>query len=235
LCDQGQESELPKLITDEVVLEAVKSRSSVQVLTLLKDTLGTERFCDMLSEAHVMTAAVAADINCVNFLHPLIASLQPKQYYEDIVAFSGAVLGSRPADVRRLLERKVFPNARNRSGEPLLSSVIRHGQLITFHLMLEYPEVDLNSTDVDGRTPLFIAAAAGKTICVKFLLSRGVDRSIKNKGGKTAEDIAVEAGNYMIAKMIRDFGTMQQEEIANKDEPPTAVMERFSLMKSMTL
>ena len=101
--------------------------------------------------------------------------------------------------------------------------------------MLEYPEVDLNSTNVDGRTPLFTAAAKGRTTFVKPLLSRGVDRSIKDKSGKTAEDIAVEAGNYMIARLIRDFGTMQQEEIENKDEPPTAGMERFSLMKSTTL
>jgi ankyrin repeat protein len=235
LREQGQESELPKLITDEVVLEAVKSRSSVRVLTFLKDTLGTERFCGILSEAHVMTAAGAGNIDCVNFLYPLIASLQPKQYYEDIVAFSDAVSKCRPADLRKLLARKVFPNARNRSGEPPLSFVIRCGDLITFHLMLEYPEVNLNSTNVDGRTPLFIAAARGKTIFVKPLLSRGVDRSIKDKDGKTAEDIAVEAGNYMIASLIRDFGTMQQEEIASKDEPPTARMERFSLVNSMTL
>jgi hypothetical protein len=231
LREQGQDSELPKLITDEVVLEAVKSGNSVRVLKFLKDTLGTERFCGVLSEAHVMTAAGAANIECVNFLYPLITSLQPKQYYEDIVAF----MRSSPADLRKLLDRKVFPNARNRWGEPLLSSVIRYGILFKFHLMLEYPEVDLNSTNVDGRTPLFIAAAGRSTIFVKTLLSRGVDRSIKDKDGKTAEDIAVEAGNYMIAKLIRNFGTMQQEEIANKDEPPTAGVERFSLMKSMTL
>lgn len=101
--------------------------------------------------------------------------------------------------------------------------------------MLECPEADLNSTHVDGRTPLFIAAAEEKTILVKPLLSRGVDRSIKDKGGKNAEDIAVEAGNYMIARLIRNFGTMQQEEIANKVDPPTAGIERFSLIKSMTL
>jgi len=144
-------------------------------------------------------------------------------------------LRSSPADLRKLLDRKVFPNAGNQWGEPYLSTFIRHGNLIKFHLMLEYPEVDLNSTNVDGRTPLFIAAAEGNTIFVKPLLSHGADRSIKDKDGKTAEDIAVEAGNYMIAKLIRNFGTMQQEEIANKDEPPTAGMERFSLIKSMTL
>jgi ankyrin repeat protein len=235
LREQGQENEFPKLITDEVVLEAVKSRRSVRVLTLLKDALGTERFCGILSEAHVMTAAGAADIDGVNFLYPLIASLQPKQYYEDIVAFSAAASMSSSVDLRKLLERKVFPNARDQWGETPFSSVIGSGNLITFHLMLEYPEVDLNSTNVDGRTPLFTAAAVGRTPFVKPLLSHGADRSIKDKDGKTAEDIAVEAGNYMIARLIRNFGTMQQEEIANKDEPPTAEMERFSLMKSQTL
>jgi ankyrin repeat protein len=235
LCEQGQERELPKLITDKVVLEAIKSISSVRVLTLLKDALGTEGFCGILSEAHVMTAAGAGYIDCVKFLYPLIASLQPKQYYEDIVAFSHAAWRSSPADLRKLLERKVFPNARNQRGDPILSSVIRDRNLITFHLLLEYPEVDLNSTNIDGQTPLFVAAAGGKTIFVKPLLSHGADKSIKDKDGKTAEDIAVEAGNYMIARLIRNFGTMQQEEIANKDEPLTAEMERFSLMKSQTL
>src|SRR6202034_207766 len=43
LRQQGQEGGLLELVTEEVVLEAVKSDSAVQVLTLLKDALGVER------------------------------------------------------------------------------------------------------------------------------------------------------------------------------------------------
>ena len=178
-----------------------------------------------------MTAAGAGEIGAVNFLYPLIDSSQPKEYYEDIAAFSNAVSAERPTELRKLLARKVFPDARNIDGEPLLSSVIRQGNLITFHLLLEYPEIDLNLTNVDGRTPLFTAAAVGRTTYVKPLLNRGADRSIKDNNGRTAEDTAVEGGNYVIARLIRNFGTVQHEKHANKDEPPTADMERFSLMK----
>jgi ankyrin repeat protein len=102
--------------------------------------------------------------------------------------------------------------------------------------MLKYPEVDPNSTDDHGRTPLSYAASEGYTLIVKALLNAGGDRSIKDNDGKTAEERAVEAGNYMIARLIRDFGTVVQPgEIATEHEPPAAGMERLSLRKSVTL
>jgi len=57
--------------------------------------------------------------------------------------------------------------------------------------------------------------------------------AVDSSHGKAKQDM--EAGNYMIARLIRNFGTKQQEEIAKEDEPPTTGMERFSLTKSMTL
>jgi len=236
LRQQGQESGLPELVTEEVVLEAVKSDSAMPILTLLKDALGDERFCGFLSESHLMSAAGAMDDDCINFLYPLVSSVQPKQYYEDISALNSAAWNIRPAHLRKLLERKVFPNAKFSSGGSLLGIATNLGDLVTVHLMLKYPEVDPNSTDDDGHTPLSIAASSGLTLFVKALLNRGVDRSIKDKDDKTAEDRAMEAGNYMIARLIRDFGTVvQPEEIAKEDEPPVAGMERLSLRKSMTL
>jgi Ankyrin repeats (3 copies) len=208
LRQQGQESGLLELVTEEVVLEAVKSDSAVQILTLLKDALGGERFCGFLSESHLMIAAGAMNDDCINFLYPLVSSVQPKQYYEDISALNSAVWQVRPAHLRKLLERKVFPNAKFAQGwSPLYAATI-YGELVTVHLMLKYPEVDPNSIDVDGCTPLSIAASRGLTLFVKALLNRGVDRSIKDKEDKTAEDRAMEAGNYTIARLIRDFGTV---------------------------
>jgi hypothetical protein len=227
---------LPELVTEEVVLEAVKSRSAVRILTLLKDALGGERFCGVLSESHLMIAAGAMNDDCINFLYPLVSSVQPKQYYEDISALNSAAWQVRPAHLRKLLERKVFPNAKFAWGSSPLYAATYYEELVTVHLMLKYPEVDPNSADVDGRTPLSIAASSGLTLFVKALLNRGVDRSIKDKDDKTAEDRAMEAENYMIARLIRDFGTVSQpEEIAKEDEPPAAGTERLSLRKSITL
>jgi hypothetical protein len=233
---QGQENRFRELVTKEVVLEAVKSPSAVRILTLFKDALGVERFCGLLSESHLMIAAGARKNDCLNFLYPLVSSLQPKRYYEDISELNSAVLGVRVADLRELLERKVFPNAKFGWGYSPLNLATCHGQLATVHLMLKYPEVDPNLTDVDGRTPLSNAASRGRSLLVKALLNRGVDRSIKDKHGKTAEDIAVEVGNYMIARLIRDFeAVVQPEEIAKENQSLTAEMERISLRKSITL
>jgi hypothetical protein len=231
-----KESRLLELITGKVVLEAVKSRSAVQILTFLKDALGDERFCGLLSESHLMIAAGAMNYDCIDFLYPLVPSAQPKQYYEDISAFNSAAWQVRPVHLRKLLERKVFPNAKFARGRSPLHTAIYYDESVTVYLMLKHPEVDPNSTDSHGRTPLSIAASRGGTHYVKALLNRGVDRSIKDKDGKTAEDRAMEAGNYMVARLIRDFGTIvKAEEITKEDESPTAEMERFSLRKSMTL
>lgn len=49
---------------------------------------------------------------------------------------------------------------------------------------------DINAVDIDKQTPLHFAAIKGDDWIVKILLKNGADRSLLNKNGETALDVA---------------------------------------------
>ena len=63
---------------------------------------------------------------------------------------------------------------------------------------------DFNTAGVTGsrRSPVAAAAIRGNVEVVEFLVSRGVDLSARDKAGKTAQDLAEEAGYNDIAKIL---------------------------------
>jgi ankyrin repeat protein len=58
----------------------------------------------------------------------------------------------------------------------------------------------LDLTDDRGRTALMIAAERNHPMVVAFLLQKGADRSLKDKTGKTASDLAV---NEEVRKLLQ--------------------------------
>jgi ankyrin repeat protein len=48
----------------------------------------------------------------------------------------------------------------------------------------------IDARDDRGRTPLMIAAGLGHDEVVDLLLGRGADRTLRDKGGQTAADLA---------------------------------------------
>ena len=63
---------------------------------------------------------------------------------------------------------------------------------------------DTNFKDVDGRTPLHLAAFHHNVECVELLLQYGAIPKLTNKNGKTAAHKAMEVGNEVILTMLMD-------------------------------
>jgi ankyrin repeat protein len=61
----------------------------------------------------------------------------------------------------------------------------------------------IETTDVEGNTPLMLAAREGRADTVKLLLSRGARAGARNNDGQSAQDMAVAAGYPKVAAMIK--------------------------------
>lgn len=77
--------------------------------------------------------------------------------------------------VRLLLRRGCDPTARNIQGRTALHVAAEHGSIETIKLLLNLPQVDLETYDTSGLSALHLAAAAGHEAVVALLLDRGAD------------------------------------------------------------
>ncbi len=84
---------------------------------------------------------------------------------------------------------------------PLIHKASQEGicEIIEMHLNLKVP-VDL--PDAEGYTPLHKAAMANQEAACRLLLSRGANRSVRTKAGKTAQMIAQEQGFKRLAALL---------------------------------
>jgi ankyrin repeat protein len=62
---------------------------------------------------------------------------------------------------------------------------------------------DISATQLQGYTPLHYAAANGLEPIARQLLERGADRSVRDKTGKTASDLAREKGHLPLADLLQ--------------------------------
>jgi ankyrin repeat protein len=60
----------------------------------------------------------------------------------------------------------------------------------------------IDETDKDGFTPLMHAAAHSNENCISALLGRGANRSARDNQGRTAADIAQEAGHLQTVTLL---------------------------------
>ncbi|PIN01396.1 hypothetical protein CDL12_26095 [Handroanthus impetiginosus] len=86
----------------------------------------------------------------------------------------------------------------NSSGNPLEGCSLLHlachsGSLVMLELLLQLG-ADINKCDLNGRTPLQHCILEGNNEMAKFLLKRGAWASIKDSGGFTALERAMEMG-----------------------------------------
>ena len=84
---------------------------------------------------------------------------------------------------------------------PLFRLAVTRGEesAILLHLRRGAP---INGRDVRGRTPLMIAAILGKSDVCKILLSEGADTELTDSEGKTASDLARNAGFSSTANLV---------------------------------
>jgi ankyrin repeat protein len=78
---------------------------------------------------------------------------------------------------------------------------------------------DVNAQDPDGCTPLHLAAGWGSKEVCEYLLSRGADKSIVDKKGRTAEAIAELNERPAIAHFLRRWLQVVCSRLRGVDAP----------------
>lgn len=84
-----------------------------------------------------------------------------------------------------------------------LHEAVAAGQVKAAEMLLTIPMVERNARDSRRRTPIHLAAVRGDADMVRLLLHHGLARDATDKDGKTASELATEAGFIEIAGMLK--------------------------------
>ena len=76
--------------------------------------------------------------------------------------------------------------------------------------------IDLNYTDMHGRTPLMEASYNGHPEVIRVLLAAGADKDLRKNDGKTALDIAIEKKKDACAALLRPICKEEKREEKRK-------------------
>jgi len=118
-----------------------------------------------------------------------------------------AVEGHQEA-VSILLKAGANANAKNNLGRTALMFASTHGYVEIAQVLLEHgAQPNVVPNDNTGWTALIVSARTGRIATVRLLLRHGADRTIKDKGGKTALDWAEAQGHADVARILTEVTT----------------------------
>lgn len=81
-------------------------------------------------------------------------------------------------------------------------------------------KVDVRTCEnIDGYTPLMMAASAGKVDSVRFLLEHGCTHDIADGGGRTLVELAIRWGDPAVMQTLQEFGAQFDSIDSNSDAP----------------
>jgi len=221
LLDRNLENLRQELISEEFILAAVANRLGV-ALSLLKqiDVMGAAGGCVpgiIITENILLGAAAAGNTLTLTYLLHRQQGLKDNAYYFRISRLTNAVSDNNPAIIRLLLQEGVLPDFEDAEGFTPLAVASFEGYYSSARALLENSQdINVNNTssvmDRDwkwgvcrGRTPLCWAVLTGRIELVELLLEHGADPIIRDSNGMNAEDLAVEAGNDLIAEVLRNW------------------------------
>ena len=148
--------------------------------------------------------ALAGKFNVVQALAVAEADLDlPGTARSRLLPLEGAILSKNTEIAVFLIKNVANINLKDTDGDTFAFLAAFLGDLEVV-VALSEAGADFDTAGVTGsrRSPVAAAAIRGNVEVVEFLVSRGVDLSARDADGKTAQDLAEEAGYTDIAKIL---------------------------------
>ena len=154
------------------------------------------------AENPLMKAARYSYIELAEFLIENGADLEARDFRGNTPLMFAAWEGQLEM-VRFLLQKGADVNAKNKLNWNALMQACLQGHYEIAKILIENGS-EINVIEKEkGVTPLILAAYSGATGIIQLLLDAGADKTIKNKEGKTAYDIAIDQYNLDIADLLK--------------------------------
>jgi len=133
--------------------------------------------------------------------------------YED---FFSAIKRDHPGPLRSLIERGFDPNTMSPQGQHGLYLAVQDQSLKAAEVLLEAPTLKPDVRNLDGETPLMMAALKGNLDIVRALIARGAD---VNMPGWTPLHYAATGGQPAIISVLLEAHAYIDAESPNKSTP----------------
>lgn len=113
-----------------------------------------------------------------------------------------AAYHGRGSSVDALLAAGADPNIGDRRGNTALMGAIFKGEEAIVLRLLREPRTAIDARNAAGQTAAMFAALFGKDAVIDALAARGADFSLADAAGQTAQKLALQQGNVVLADKI---------------------------------
>ncbi|XP_067110984.1 SH3 and multiple ankyrin repeat domains protein 3 isoform X2 [Osmerus mordax] len=116
--------------------------------------------------------------------------------------YHSSMVGGDPYCCELLLQDHAHIGSSDENGWQEVHQACRHGNVQHLEHLLFYG-ADMSSQNASGNTALHLCALYNQDGCARVLLFRGANKDIKNYNNQTAFQVAIIAGNFDLAEIIK--------------------------------
>lgn len=139
-----------------------------------------------------------------------------------------AVYKKHSTVVKKLLQYGADPNVQGSKNYTALHLAAKNKDIGIIKLLLEHTAILVDIQDIDGNTPLALAAIAGEEEITQLFVEQGANTDVTNNNNDSILDLAVEGkcnwlSNYLSTKICQDNPDINTEQMLNnlRDEHMT--------------
>ena len=193
-------------VTEEIVKAAAGNEGvGREVMALLFDQR-REVTTALITEEIFMAAATCGQIPVLDLLSQQTGLISVQEEWRYIAKLYNAAKAGSIGSIEQLIHKGTKPDMRNIRGETPLWIAAMYGHHAVVKALAQRTDVNVNSTSITGRSPLFRPSEKGDEWAVSILMEAGADPNLVDESGDTAAIVARKNGHERIVKILEHWG-----------------------------